>query len=110
MASNGLDDEAVETENGEDAVQSKPLPGSGEGPNIPEPPPDMPPDWGEYESHVERDSSLSEATSGANEDYPVARQALLRNIEEGMRLRHVEVEVCLRDDWFQFHFYLGNRR
>ena len=52
MASNGLDDEAVETENGEDAVQSKPLPGSGEGPNIPEPPPDMPPDWGEYESHV----------------------------------------------------------
>ena len=94
MASNGLDDNGViETENVEDDVQSKPLPDSGDGPDIPEPPPDMPPDWGEWDLQVERNSSLSEPTADANGASP-PRQALLRNIQEGTRLRHVQVEVC----------------
>ena len=93
MASNGLDDnETVETENGEDTVQSKPVPESGEGPDIPEPPPDMPPDWGDWDSQIEGDDSLPEAASDTNGAAPI-RQALLRNIEVGTRLRHVEVEV-----------------
>ncbi|KAI6654916.1 hypothetical protein LOD99_2795 [Oopsacas minuta] len=91
MASfNGLDNQE-EISRDADSDNSDPLEEPEGTTGIPDPPPDMPEDWGDYYFEVERSESAS-APESKSEELETKRQALLDNIVQGTQLRHVEVE------------------